>query len=120
MLVSVSGVVGWATGPPQRVRFITSARVPTLKTYTTLLRTVRQSGIRPPDAGQRPPRSDLYARSAGTGTPRGWTPGPWERVAFSASPGDFPRGRPALNSPTAPQVPADGEARVVLPAWSRT
>jgi hypothetical protein len=33
-LVSVSGVVGWPTGPPQQSR-LAPARVPTLKTYTT-------------------------------------------------------------------------------------
>ncbi|BFU45856.1 hypothetical protein KRMM14A1004_40930 [Krasilnikovia sp. MM14-A1004] len=124
MLVSVSGVVGWATGPPQR---FASARVPTLKTYTTMRKTVGRSGITRPSAGRRRPRFDLSARSAGSGTAQGWTAGDWERVTFSASPGDFPRGRPALiflyllsHAPAAVSSPMPpGFSRVGWRTWSR-
>src|SRR4051812_20273735 len=97
-VVSVSGVVGWATGPPQRSTITYAGSMPTLKTYTTLLGESWRSANTP--LHRCSPWSagvDLSARYAGTGTGGGRMRAAANRVTFLSSPGDFPRGRPALH-----------------------
>ena len=92
---------------------VAPARLPTLKTYTTTLRASgqRRNTPRIPDTPVSE-EVDLSARCAGTGTVAGWTTARINRVRFEASPGDFPRGRPALKLPSA-------SPRVALSGWSR-
>jgi hypothetical protein len=71
--------------------------MPTLKTYTSYLKTRVQCAHNSlPPAATMARRVDLSARCAGSGTHAGRMRIAVNRVTFTTSPGDFPRGRPAL------------------------
>ena len=86
--------------------------MPTLKTYTTTLGASGQSRNTGHNAGRHHPKQSIFLRhpvksasAAELGPEAGWTRSHINRVRFEASPGDFPRGRPALNLPSWSNVP---------------
>ena len=92
--VGASGVVGWATGPPQRWSVV-AASVRYQDSHARLRAEVGRSRF--------PPRRPRSAESRDRGCD---TDGGPPRVRFTPSPGGSPRGRPALKllGPAAPRL----------------
>src|SRR5690242_7020687 len=93
-LVSESGVVGWATGPPLRSRFGAGADADAQDLHDR-----PESGRAVPQYAPRAaPVESIFLRDPPERAPRGWTNRAIKRVGSLSSPGDFPRGRPALKT----------------------